>query len=302
MDREHEHAARVAMFAHLDVLVADSIDGVLTWDQTASFPFENEALTMRQTRGRGIHKPRGFVGALSITTAYTPPGRTRPYDDEIGPDGYARYKYERTDPDLATNRGLRAAMELSLPMVYFDGVAPARYKPIYPIYVIGEEADSRDFVIGFSSSEIGIDLGRMSPIERAYALRTTRQRIHQPRFREQVMRAYRSTCAVCTLGHASLLDAAHILEDSHSDGDPVIQNGIALCKIHHAAFDRFLIGIDPHYTVHVNRTLLEERDGPMLKHGLQEMNGRALAVPRASHSQPDRSRLEIKYERFRQAA
>jgi putative restriction endonuclease len=302
MDLELEQAIRAAMFAYLDDLLALSDDGVLTWEQTARFPFGNETLPMRQTRGRGIHKPRGFVAALSITTAYTPPGQSRPYDDEIGPDGYARYKYERTDPNLSTNQGLRFAMELALPMAYFDGVAPARYRPSYPVYVIGEEPQNLDFVIGFSSAEIGIDLSRMTPIERAYAYRATRQRLHQPRFREQVMRAYRSTCAICGLRHAQLLDAAHILEDSHSDGDPVIQNGIALCKIHHTAFDRFFIGIDPDCTVHVNRTLLEERDGPMLKHGLQEMNGRSLIVPRASQSQPDPQRLEVKYERFRQAA
>jgi putative restriction endonuclease len=301
MNLELEQAVRATMFAYLDALVTESADGVLTWDQTASFPFENERFPMRQTRGRGIHKPRGFVAALSITTAYTPPGQRRPYDDEVGPDGYARYKYERTDPNLATNQGLRSAMEFALPMAYFNGVAPARYKPTYPVYVIGEEPQNLDFVIGFSSSEVGIDLPQLTPIERAYALRTTRQRLHQPRFREQVMRAYHSTCAICELRHAQLLDAAHILEDSHSDGDPVIQNGIALCKIHHTAFDRFFIGIDPRYTVHVNQAVLDEEDGPMLKHGLQEMNGRSLSVPRPRHSQPDPLRLEVKYERFRQA-
>src|SRR6516164_5159028 len=103
------------MFAYLDQLMAESLDGVLTWEQTANFPFGNETLAMRQTRGRGIHKPQGFEAALSITTTYTPPGGTRPYDDEVGADGYARYKFEGTDPNLSTNRGLRTAMEFGLP-------------------------------------------------------------------------------------------------------------------------------------------------------------------------------------------
>jgi hypothetical protein len=35
-----------------------------------------------------------------------------------------------------------------------------------------------------------------------------------------------------------LLDAAHILPDGHPKGEPVVPNGLALCKLHHAAFDR----------------------------------------------------------------
>jgi putative restriction endonuclease len=298
MDLATEQAVRAAMFAHLDGLVASSPDGVLTWAETATFPFGNEILPMRQTRGRGIHKPRGFDAALSITTAYTPIGSRRPYDDEIGADGHARYKYERTDAELSTNRGLRSAMQLGLPLAYFVGVAPARYRPTYPVYIIGEERHSLDFVLGFNSAEIGLDLAASTPIERAYALRTTRQRLHQPRFREEVMRAYRAACAICGLKHLELLDAAHIIEDSHSDGDPVVPNGIALCKIHHAAYDRLFLGIDPTCEVHVNHDLLREQDGPMLKHGLQEMRGRKLTVPRSSNAQPDPARLEIKYETF----
>jgi hypothetical protein len=80
MDVDYARSVRAAMFAHLDALVAEAVDGVLTWEQTANFPFVNETLAMRQTHGQGIHKPQGFEAALSITTTYTPPGGTRPYD------------------------------------------------------------------------------------------------------------------------------------------------------------------------------------------------------------------------------
>jgi putative restriction endonuclease len=193
-------------------------------------------------------------------------------------------------------------MELELPLAYFVGVAPGHYKPAYPVYIIGEEPDSLAFVLGFTREEIGTDLGALTSIERTYALRTTRQRLHQPRFREEVMRAYRSSCAICSLRHAQLLDAAHIIEDSHSDGDPVVQNGIALCKIHHAAYDQLFLGIAPDCIVQVSRRLLDEQDGPMLKHGLQEMHGRSLQLPRSRRAHPDRDRLESKYQRFRDAA
>ncbi|MGI8867651.1 MAG: HNH endonuclease [Mycobacteriales bacterium] len=52
------------------------------------------------------------------------------------------------------------------------------------------------------------------------------------------MVAYETRCAVCRIGHRELLDAAHILPDTHPRGEPVVPNGLALCKIHHAAYDR----------------------------------------------------------------
>jgi predicted restriction endonuclease len=38
--------------------------------------------------------------------------------------------------------------------------------------------------------------------------------------------------------HAALLDAAHIILDTEPQGEPTVRNGLALCKIHHAAYDR----------------------------------------------------------------
>ena len=92
------------MFGYLDLAVSQSPDGNLSWEKTERFVFEGEPIVMRQTRGRGIHKPRVLDAALSITTAFTGYGKEPPYRDSIGEDGYPRYKYERTDPNLSTNR------------------------------------------------------------------------------------------------------------------------------------------------------------------------------------------------------
>ena len=121
-------------------------------------------------------------------------------------------------------------------------------------------------------------------------------------FRQRVLRAYQTTCAVCRLKHVELLDAAHIISDSKPNGDPIIPNGIALCKIHHAAYDRNLLGIRPNYQVEINADLLLEIDGPMLKHGLQEMNGQKLLVPPSVQSRPDPERLQVRYEEFKNAS
>jgi predicted restriction endonuclease len=49
-------------------------------------------------------------------------------------------------------------------------------------------------------------------------------------------------CAVCSLRHGELLDAAHIIGDGKPDGIPIVPNGLSLCKIHHAAYDTNLLG------------------------------------------------------------
>ena len=106
-----------------------------------------------------------------------------------------------------------------------------------------------------------------------------------------VVRAYEVRCAVCRLRHGDLLDAAHITADSEEIGLAVVTSGLSLCKIHHAAYDRQLLGITPKYKVEINRSLLDEVDGPMLKYGLQEMHGTTIKLPRRKTEHPDPDRL-----------
>ena len=127
------------------------------------------------------------------------------------------------------------------------------------------------------------------------------QRLHQSQFRRVVLRAYRDRCAICRLGHLDLLDAAHILEERHPLGEPVVSNGLGLCKIHHSAFDSRILGIDPEARVHIRSDILEEVDGPMLKHGLQEVHGTKLKLPNSTDDRPNRDFLAERFEAFRAA-
>ncbi len=133
-----------------------------------------------------------------------------------------------------------------------------------------------------------------------YMERLTKVRLHQRVFRTQVMLAYESRCAVCNLGHAQLLDAAHIIADGQPNGEPVVPNGLAMCKIHHAAFDSKILGIRPDdLSLHIRQDILDEVDGPMLRHGLQDMHGRRLMkLPRSRRALPDSARLQARYEDF----
>jgi len=137
-----------------------------------------------------------------------------------------------------------------------------------------------------------------SEIERQYRLIHARQRIHQPVFRARVMAAYGQRCAMCSLRHVSLLDAAHIRRDAHPQGIAAVSNGMALCKIHHAAYDQNILGVRPDLVVQVRGDILEEIDGPMLRHGLQEMAGVQLSVPRLRAEMPNHDAVEERYTEF----
>ena len=98
--------------------------------------------------------------------------------------------------------------------------------------------------------------------------------MHQASFRDAVLSAYRGRCAISHLPEPRLLDAAHIVMDADEQlGQPVISNGLPLTKLHHAAFDAHLIGIDPDYRIHVSDRLLEIHDGPFLELGLKGIAG-----------------------------
>ena len=97
--------------------------------------------------------------------------------------------------------------------------------------------------------------------------------------------------------------ALRLVADGHEElGQPVIRNGIALSKIHHAAFDANLIGIDPDVRVHVSERLLAMHDGPMLEQGLKAFAGRLIRPPRRERDTPDPDRLAERFEEFRRAA
>ncbi len=139
-------------------------------------------------------------------------------------------------------------------------------------------------------------------LERRYALRAVKQRLHQASFREAVITAYNGRCALSGLPEQRLLDAAHIISDKDERlGQPVVSNGLPLTKIHHAAFDAHLIGIDPDCRLHVSERLLGQHDGPMLE-ALKQLNGGTLHLPARAKDCPDRDRLALRFERFKAAA
>lgn len=248
---------------------------------------------------QGIFKPAVCELPLSMTTVPEISGKARPYEDEFGYDGI-RYRYRGTDPNHPDNAGLRRAMQDHIPLVYFHGHKPGVYHAEWPVFVVGDDPDNLTFTI--STGEMAVQTsGELlaEPPRRAYQARLMLQRLHQTQFRVQVLAAYREMCAVCRLRHPELLDAAHILPDTDPRGEPIVPNGVALCRLHHSAFDADILGIRPDRVIEIRRDVLEEADGPMLQHGLQGFDRELIVVPRSPAQQPNPEFLAERYARFK---
>lgn len=305
--QRREHEIRLAAFDWL----ADQVDiygdvlprPLLSWD------FDCKGQRISLISQQGIFKPRVFKKIpISITTTLA-----GPYDDNFDSDGLLKYRYRGKDPMHSDNVGLRLAMQQRVPLVYFHAVAKGKYLAVWPVYIVGDKPSFLTFTVAVDDvkfvnestqadwDSLRIADGSEDQSRRVYITATVRQRLHQRSFREKVLRAYRDQCAFCRLKHLELLDAAHIVPDNEPGGDPIVTNGMALCKLHHAAFDKYFLGVRPDYTIEVRDDVLDEQDGPMLLHGLQGLHRSRIVVPSRMVQRPDPELLRRRYERFQSA-
>jgi putative restriction endonuclease len=91
--------------------------------------------------------------------------------------------------------------------VYFRALAPSQYLVIAPMFVTADDPAARVVVL-----EPGLPVQDMqpgglvsAPNVREYATRDARIRLHQQRFKLDVMRAYRNRCAICSLRERALV-------------------------------------------------------------------------------------------------
>jgi putative restriction endonuclease len=292
---------RLAVFDHVQRLAAASGGLVMAGMLNEGLTFHGERVPIWNQQ-KGIFRPailREPGAALNIQTSFD-----GPYDDrhDVGEDQLL-YRYRGTDPQHPDNRAVRRAMELGRPLLYLVAVDPGIYDPVFPCYVVADAPEQLAFhlMADAQGREIASLDPRLNIPLKAYATRVVKQRLHQERFRYLVLTAYRRQCSMCRLRHTPLLDAAHILPDRDERGAPEIPNGLALCKIHHGAYDVGILGVDPSYRIHLRHDVLEEHDGPMLKHGLQELHGRKIEAPRRPEHRPNPTYLAERFARFQAA-
>jgi putative restriction endonuclease len=302
-----EEQLRVAAFKWLEDQVQIHGDVLSRTLLEKGFIFNGQQVTL--VGPQGIWKPKMLeLVPLSITTV-----AGGPYNDHFTKDGFLVYRYRGTNKDHRDNVGLREAMKRQVPLIYFHGIVKGKYLAVWPIFIIRDDPATLSFTLAEDDpGSIGLYLNKnliqnvpyiaddSTYFKRNYITSTIKQRLHQKSFRERVLEAYSNQCAFCRLRHIELLDAAHIISDSDELGEPVVNNGLSLCKIHHAAFDSDIIGLTPEYKIMVRDDILDEKDGPMLRHGIQQFHKQSIILPRSKKLWPDQNRLEIRYKRFRE--
>lgn len=295
---------RIAAFNWLSEQVNSQGDVLPRKLLESGFDFQGQRIPL--VAPQGIFKPQILDLPLSITTA--PKG---PYDDYFGKDNFLIYRYRGTDPNHRDNDGLRKVFELKRPLVYFHGIEPGKYLATYPVYIIGDDPSNLTFKVAVddaipvyepAETNFARQVAEVSDARHAYLTSTVKIRLRQRSFREKVLDAYKSQCAFCRLKHRELLDAAHIIPDNLPEGKSTIENGLSLCKLHHAAYDSFLIGVTPDYIIHVREDILEEEDGPVLQHGLKGLHRTKLILPVSKDKYPSKDALDWRYSRFTKAS
>ena len=298
---------RLAAFAHVRML-GEVHDHLTATEFRPGFIFQGERIPLINPQ-RGIFKPQQMRFLLSIKTVFPRAGARVWYDDQrevyrqiFEGDEAVDYAFMGQNPDSADNRWLKDAYENQIPIIYFLGIAPGRYQAMLPAFISGWDAKGLKARVAFGVADQDALAPPENALERRYALRAVKQRLHQASFREAVITAYNGRCALSGLPESLLLDAAHIISDKDEKfGQPIVPNGIPLSKIHHAAFDAHLIGIDPDYRLHVSERLLVQKDGPILE-ALKRLNGCGIHLPVRLQDRPDRDRLALRFERFQAAA
>jgi putative restriction endonuclease len=308
--RDPDAALRAEIFRYLRQLGGEG--GLVTATQIgAGYTRPNGDHVALITRPRGIFKPRQMSSLLSIKTVVPRPGRGVWYDDQraahqqiYNGQETVTYSFMGDDADAADNRLLKQACEAKIPIVYFLGISPGLYRILMPTFL--DEWNPAALRVGLSFGNISFDQTQdemdVAPprddIQRRYAMNVVKRRLHQDAFRQAVISAYKGRCAFSHLPVSALIDAAHIVADSHELlGQPIVSNGLPLSKIHHAAFDAHLIGVDPDYKIHVSKKLLGQRDGPLLT-ALQNLNGANLRLPLRKQDYPDQDRLAVRFQEY----
>ena len=295
---DHDLAIRVEAFDWLSRLVS-TYGSVLPRNLLSKgFPFNNQQVFVISQRG--IFKPKVMQIPLSVTTS-----PANPLGNVLTAENLLKYRYFGRDPFHSDNRGLRKAMNFNLPLVYFRGLKPGSYRAYWPVYIVDDSLDDLTFTIDLHDAVnrdpvplIPANPQEISELAHVFGTASRRYGLFRKVFRKRVIRAYQFQCAFCGLRHTELLDASHIVPAREPEGIPTVNNGMALCKLHHAAFDEFLMGVRPDYRIEVRPDILHEEDGPTLEHAIQSLHGKCIRLPIETEKWPSKCFLEEMYSRF----
>lgn len=283
----------------LQVIYGDEIP----WREiTKGFEHTGEKIFLASA-ANGIFKPKRMaVGLLSIKTTVPKHDAIARYDDGQLGKGVYKYAFENAANGNDRNHYLFHAYHTKSPFIYFHGVVPGVYQAIWPCFIHKINEDNRyvEVVVGSTNAiyESGVQYTVPSEIEAKYYAVEAKRRGHQAAFSRVIMSAYKEKCALTKLSVRQLLEAAHIIPDSEN-GPQTVNNGIAMSRIHHKAYDSNLLGIDGDYKIHIRDDERIISGGHFAEVCFSELAGKKIWLPRDESSRPSPDFLDRRFQEFK---
>jgi putative restriction endonuclease len=223
------------------------------------------------------------------------------YEDELLEEANTvRYDYAPPSREHE-NRGLKEVMAAGKPVILLKQVKSKprpEYMVVAPLYVEDFDDLRRQFTL---TTKADLALPTHTPtghvvreIQRAYGETTVRTRLHQAYFRRDVLTVYKNRCCVCELRVRPLLQGAHIVPDSAAEGIASVKNGLSLCSLHHAAYDRNILRIRPDYVIKVEKEWIAHVD-QFARIALDEFDGKPIVLPSEAAHRPNPILLESRF-------
>lgn len=185
------------------------------------------------------------------------------------------------DPALKLRgiKGLEGASQLDRDVWAEFHAAPAEMIPLsqerFDGLFVDAENETTEVIPG-----TGIRRIARPPTGDTETVRPTKQRRGQHYFRDAVLNNYDNRCAITGLPIRELLIASHILPWRNHEAERLnVRNGIALNRLHDAAFDQGLVTFDDGLCLLLSTRLRSFLPDASVRHSFEAHEGQVLQLP-----------------------
>lgn len=264
------------------------------------------------THGGGAARPSDeFRVQLTIMPVIQPQGQTLLLGWNEGYGVFAAWDIRRhnaqasSSPSVQLPRStlLQAHSHAFATHVRGNGETAVAFRPEYFVEYVRTEAalHSADFAYGTlpeivntldSATDAQIDA--IDSPQRRTTLQTLKRKYREHDFAARVLTAYAHRCALCGV-QLKLVEAAHIVPVAADGSTDETSNGVALCSLHHRAFDTNLVSFNERYEVEVGARRVERLRSADLARGLREFRKAllpALILPADRRDYPAKDYIE----------
>ena len=168
---------------------------------------------------------------------------------------------DSTSPSAQIKEGtLEAAHDKAFATQVKDNEIVAAFRPMFLVdYALSSarlhktgEAHRDISLLNKLDTLTDVEVDDVADTSRRNVIRTIVTKYRAAKFKDKVLGAYNHKCAFCQI-QLSLLDAAHIIPVASPESTDQVVNGVALCKLHHFAYDANLVSFNEQYRIEVSQ-------------------------------------------------